>query len=159
MAQHSSTDYDGTEEYLAVLRNEKKYVQDVVVRRALLEGGQVLLDAEIERAVLLRDSPERSPETTALPLGAIADGIRMYAREYEGQQQVVIGPSGDTAHVAAFVELGHTLVRGTKSGAEVIGEVGPHPFLRPAYEASIEGVFETVRDSMREGIQEVTRGR
>jgi len=159
MAKHSTTYYDGTEEYLAVLQRQKQYMQDVVVRRALLEGGRVLLDEEIGRALFLNESPARSPETTALPLGAIADGLRMVAREYEGQQQVVIGPNAKTAHVAAFVELGHALVKKTKSGPEVIGDVGPHPFLRPAYEASIEGVFETVRDSMREGIQEVTRGR
>jgi len=60
-----------------------------------------------------------------------------------------IGPHKD-AFYALFVEFGHALVRGTrKATRKVIGNVPPHPFMRPAFDESKRNVRQTILLSLK----------
>lgn len=149
MAKSSSEYIDGTEKYLANLARYRKWVRDTAIRNALKAGGRVLLAAERRRAPVLKEKV--GPHSTALDPGTLKNGLRMASREWEGKPQVVVGPNQKTAHVAAWVELGHANIKGKGAGASIGEEDTPaHAWLRPAYESSISGVKEAIVESMRE---------
>ena len=140
-------------------------MRDRIALDATKAASQVIADAMRERA------PERvitTPHSNAIPRGALKRDIRVKATLDADAGMVVatIGPS-HYAHVARWVEYGHRLVKGGSSkvlgsgktsgaGAE-IGEVPPHPFLRPAFGESLQQAMETFRATPAQGITEVLR--
>lgn len=142
-----------------------------VVDAALRAGGKVFLEAVTAAA------PERAPTPsgTALPPGALAHDIGMrLGKNDEGLPAEIIAPGRATEHVARFVEYGHRIVRGGYSkatyrhgrfvgylgpgrqlrdeGGELM-EVQPYPFIRPAYEASVNGAIDAFVAALKEGIE------
>jgi HK97 gp10 family phage protein len=150
MAQSTANELPGTADYVAALKQRAKFTSTVAIRKALRAGGNVLLEAERAAAPVIKPG---TAGASSLPPEALRDGLRMYSRDYEGEPQVVVGPNGKTAHVAAFVELGHAEVVGKGASAKVVGEVQAYPWIRPAYESSIGGVEEAMVDSMKESLK------
>jgi HK97 gp10 family phage protein len=120
-------------------------IQDKAMRASLRAGGKVFQAAIQERA------PERVEDGgNSLPVGALAADITLkVGRDEEGTLSAVVSPGKRTAHVAGWVEYGHRLVRGgyakfNKAGKKIrgpgaqVGTVPEHPFIRPAFEASVE---------------------
>jgi HK97 gp10 family phage protein len=130
---------------------------------AVRAGGEVIRDAMISAAPIL---DERTAHSTALAPGALKADIkvRMSKREAEkqGEPVAVIGPGKKTARVARWVEYGHRLVKGgqlkilangrTKGRGKLVGEVVEHPFLRPAFEASVGEAQAVVKETMKREI-------
>jgi HK97 gp10 family phage protein len=113
-------------------------------RKAVRAGATVILEAMVERAPIL---DKKTAESTALDPGALkADlDIKMQRVDEAGYLRAWIGPGKLTGRVAHWVEFGHFLVKGgylslkrgkLQGAGRRVGEVPPHPFLRPAYEVS-----------------------
>lgn len=137
--------------------------RDYIVK-AVKAAAQVIADAMQEQA------PERAegPSGDALPPGAMREDIKVRERvDKDGFATARIGPGKDTAHVARWVEYGHRQVAGgvnrvlasgkTRGAGHEIGQVPPHPFLRPAFERSeakaIERFKEVLRDEIAGGLK------
>lgn len=58
---------------------------------------------------------------------------------------------GKEGHKANWVEYGHRMV-GHKPGKADLGEVPPHPFMRPAFEASADAAIEAFTDSLTDSV-------
>lgn len=131
-------------------------------RKALRAGGKVIEKTMKARAPVLES---RTAQSTALPPGAVRDGIRTYVHDGEdGEPEALIGPAAKVEHVARWVEFGHRQVKGGYSkvlangrtrgpgkAAEV--DVPAHPFLRPAYEESREAALAAEQASLAETIE------
>lgn len=77
--------------------------------------------------------------------GFLQDHIIVELQEATPQKAVVAVGTDKKGFYGLFVEMGHRLVRGRKrSEKKEIGYVPPHPFLRPALEASEEEVKKTI---------------
>lgn len=134
----------GLEELAAELRR----VSDVVEQYAMVAGvkaGCKVIAHEMREAAPVLD--ERTAKSTSLEPGALKEGIKVFApHAKDGYVEEIVGPSSKTQYVADWVEYGHRLVKGGQSLAvgngkwrgsgHEIGEVKPHPFLRPAFEAA-----------------------
>jgi HK97 gp10 family phage protein len=146
------------------MRLLREAVRDQGVRDGVRAGGIVIRDAMRLQAPIL---DHRTAKSTALEPGAIKRDIRSRLRQTDrlGYAQAIIGPRL-TAHVASWVEYGHQLIKRIKAvGARlhvagggqgrVIGTVDPQPFLRPAYEASIEKAKQAFAEVIEKEIKEV----
>ncbi len=141
---------------------------DKILFKALRAG------AEIERAEIQQNAPTAeippSSGSDALPQGALAADIEMHAiRTKEGEPAYWVVPGKLTAHVARWVEYGHALIRGGYSrlitkGANagrrrgpgaVAGQVPPHPFLRPSWEAAEAPAQAAIRASLAKSINSI----
>lgn len=120
--------------------------------RMVRAGARVFQEA-IEAAAPVLD--ERTANSTALEPGALKGDIHVSVKHNAvGTAEAFVGPGKDTRHVARFVEFGHRLVKGgyskvvaggkTRGPGVEIGEVPAHPFVRPAYEASVAAAEEAM---------------
>lgn len=137
-------------------------ISDKGMDRVVRAGARVFRDAVEEAAPVL---DERTANSTALEPGALKADIRMGLRHNAvGTAEAHVGPGKDTARVARWVEYGHRLVKGGYSkvlaggktrgpGAE-IGEVAAHPFIRPAYEASLSAAEEAMAAELDKVVKE-----
>jgi Bacteriophage HK97-gp10, putative tail-component len=133
-----------------------------ITRKALRSGAMVIRDAVAERA------PERPdlPSGTALPIGALKNDIiiRSYTND-NGKEVASVQPGTMTDHVAAWVEYGHQQVAGGRLSVSGKGSghrlgvhgmtstfVPPHPFFRPAEEASEAAATEAITESLSEDL-------
>jgi HK97 gp10 family phage protein len=64
-----------------------------------------------------------------------------------------VGFSGEEGHIANFVEYGHRMI-GHKPRKKDLGEVKPHPFMRPAAAASADDAIEAFAQSIEESMNE-----
>lgn len=117
----------------------------------------------MESAVRVRlpyDRTASSVEEYGLLLNDLVSIVTIDTNGNGGQVQITFRKK---AMVALWVEYGHRLVRGgrlaskkNKSGkGTVIGQVPPHPFLRPAFEAAADAAIDAfvaaVQSYMTEG--------
>jgi HK97 gp10 family phage protein len=129
--------------------------------KAVRAGGHVIRDAMIERAPVL---DRKTPGSTSLAPGALRAGIRAGVLKDETPTTAIIGPNAKVAHVARWVEYGHRQVSGGSSavlaggrtrGAGKAGvDVPAHPFLRPAFEASVGPAQVAMAESLKMTIEE-----
>jgi HK97 gp10 family phage protein len=133
-----------------------------IVRKALRSGAMIVRDAVAARA------PERPdlPSGTALPIGALKNDIviRSYTND-KGEAAVSVQPGSLTNFAAAMVEYGHQMVLGGRLSKDDKGTghrvgthgmtttfVPPHPFFRPAVEASEAAATEAISESLSEDL-------
>ena len=67
---------------------------------------------------------------------------------------IIIGPS-KKSYWGIFVEFGHVLVAGTKKkgNRRIIGNVPPHPFMRPALDESREAINAAIIDGINRALE------
>jgi len=63
-----------------------------------------------------------------------------------------VGFAGEQATVANALEYGHAMV--THAG-ETIGQEKPHPFMRPAFDASADAALEAFTESLADTLKEI----
>lgn len=132
------------------LRRLDMTIRTTAVEASVKAGAEVIADAMRVR------TPERveSASGTALRPGAMRRDIRVTeTMDRDGFAVATIGPGKKTQHVALWVEYGHALTKGPRRRGHVVGNVAPHPFLRPAFEASQREAIEAFRRTMDEAIQ------
>lgn len=132
------------------------------VRRALQAPGKVLRDAIAARAPERPD--ERSPHGS-LPKGRMRASVVFQIFE----KSVAAGIEKKFSHIARFVEFGH--MAGEQTGKESYRDkkgklryrrirakhVPPHPFIRPAFDESIEAAKAAFCTALAEEIARVDR--
>lgn len=134
-------------------------------RRAVRAGARVIAEAMISRAPVLDHTTARS---TSLDPGDLKAGVSARTRQEDGQTVGLAGPKGKEGRigkVAYNVEYGHRMVVGGKSklnsvgqfvgDGKVVGDVPPHPFLRPAFEASAGEALDAMALSLGETLRGV----
>lgn len=154
--------WSGLQEMVAKLENAGVNMRGKPIYEALGKGGNVIAEAMIERAPMLDEHQEGSNQ---LPPGALRDDTRVAFEIIGGEPVALIGPGGKTGHVARWVEYGHRMVTGgyskvlpngkTRGPGNSDGEVIAHPYLRPAFEASVGEAVEVVSESLKESFKEV----
>jgi len=68
-----------------------------------------------------------------------------------GLLEIGFGPLG---HIALWLEYGHRMV-GHKPTLKVLGEVQPHPFMRPAFDACADRAVEAFVDAVKSTLKSV----
>ncbi|HEV2463544.1 MAG TPA: HK97-gp10 family putative phage morphogenesis protein [Acidobacteriaceae bacterium] len=153
-----SIEFQGLQELEAKLQSMGTDQAARAVNRGLKAGAQVF-QAAVEGAAPMRPD---LPSGTALPPGALKSDIVTHKAVVDGELAQIIGPAKHTRHAAIWVEYGHRLVRGgysrlMKNGkyrgpGKQIGTVPPHPFIRPAFEASAREATETAIAAIEEEV-------
>ncbi len=107
---------------------------------------------DLERSVLagaepiLSDMVDRTPEHTGLLKSEIV--AETLAKD---ALHVTVGIGAFGSKHAHLVEYGHQLVRGGPlgGGGHVVGQVPPHPFIRPAYDEHKDDAVTALGDELR----------
>ncbi|RZU39327.1 HK97-gp10 family putative phage morphogenesis protein [Edaphobacter modestus] len=156
-----SIDIKGLSETKAMLENLSTKAADAAIRTALRAGAAIEVAAIEERA------PVNETGGGTLPPGALANDISVtMTRSDQGNIAAIVGPGKLTRHAANWVEYGHRMVTGgrstviksgrnagkTKGPGSAVGDVDPHPFIRPAFEATAEQVAQTIADTLAEEV-------
>jgi HK97 gp10 family phage protein len=155
-----SVDFSACDAYFAEIADPARVKK--ITRKALRKGAMVIRDAVAARA------PERPelPSGTALPIGALQNDIIVRSStDDNGREIATVQPGALTNHVAGWVEFGHQLVTGGKLSTSGKGSghrvgvhamtstfVPPHPFFRPAEEASEAAATEAITESLSEDL-------
>jgi HK97 gp10 family phage protein len=152
----------GVQELVAKLEKARVQMTGPEMKKALRAGGRVIKAAMVERAPVL---DAKTANSTSLEPGALREGIRVYAPPNDDPADVLIGPAARVAHVARWGEYGHRQVSGgylkllgngsTRGTGEAGEDVPAHPFLRPAFEASVAEAGEAIAASLAESYREV----
>ena len=135
-----------------------------IVRKGLRAAGMVFVESIQRSAAGLKRWPQRTAESTALPLGAIADDIGMrMGKDDDGLPAAIVGPGPLTRHAAKWVEYGHRLVKGgystigrngkVRGPGHVIGEVPQYPFIRTGFEGAAGTAVDTFVTTVREAVE------
>ena len=123
------------------------------VHTALAPAGKVFADA-ISALAPVRTDDHVGPKGLPLPPGALKRDITFQVF----QKTVVAGTTKDTANVGLWVEFGHNIVeRGgnARKGKGISGRTAPHPFIRPAFDASVGAAEQAFVDSLRAQLEAV----
>ena len=142
-----------------------------IYREVLMEGGEELKVAVVERAPL--NKWPITDGSNALPEGAIKEGIAVSYLPNDVEPMVAVGPNRATLAVARDVEYGHRMIYGgysreTKPGSGKYRgpgkvakreRVAAYPFLRPALEASGQGILDHMKMNLETKIVEKFNGR
>lgn len=146
---------DGLNEVKEMLDNLAEKEADRIIRKALRAGGVITQDAVQSFAPVRPDLPSG----TALPPNALENDITLTVKKINSNQySAIIQPGKATRHVANFVEYGHRLVRGgyskiikkgrnagkTRGPGSEVGFVPAHPFVRVAFESTVDKVTELI---------------
>lgn len=155
----------GLNEMVAQMNTLREQVSGPIAKRAVRAAGNVIKAAMIERTP---ENIEKNAGSDSLEPGAVKADIkvRFPAEEQVLETTALIGPGGKTSHVARWVEYGHRMVHGGQSKVSASGkltgagtasavDVPAHPFLRPAYEASLEAAQEAEAAVLREELQKL----
>lgn len=161
----------GLDELDDFLRTSPVEIANGPIRKALKAGGDVLQKAIVERAPVL-EMPQ-SPNSTALPPGALKGDITLKVTVAQGGGTAVVEPGKFTRHVARWVEYGHHMVRGGyakfsgpgASAKQLRGagkwlkdnDVPPHPFIRPAVEAAIDEATRVMYETFGREMAKIAR--
>ncbi len=151
----------------ALVRRMEQLREDMVkkaARKAVRAGAQVIAEAMVERAPVQKAKTKGS---NALDPGELKADIKVRnVPDDAGEVAATAGPGHKTAHAARWVEWGHRDVHGGSSrvvdgkgrtrgpGKASAQDVPPHPFLRPAFEESVQEA-EAKRDAV---LREVWEG-
>lgn len=124
-----------------------------VAERAMIDG--VTKGAQMFQEAITDAAPVRPdlPSGTALPPGKLKSEIQIrLAKLRNGTIATFIEPSKAVRHAARWVEYGHRLVSGgrltKRGGGKIKGIVVPHPFVRPAFEATESAALDTVEQTI-----------
>lgn len=123
------------------------------VHTALTPAGKVLADA-ISALAPVRTDDHVGPKGLPLPPGALKRDITFEVF----QKTVVAGTTKETANVGLWVEYGHnTVSRGgnARKGKGITGRTAAHPFIRPAFDASVGPAEQAFVDSLRVQLEAV----
>lgn len=155
-AKPVSVRVDGADE---ILRNLNR-LPPQVRRQHLLEA--VKPGAEIIRQAIEEKAPrgEGDKEYKGRKIGHLADSIVVEGRVVDDDAVIYsIGPDKDH-YYARWVEFGHALIKVTnriknakgrtvKRETRKIGEVPPHPFMRPGYDSSKDDAERAVARELK----------
>lgn len=106
------------------------------MRECALKGAEVIR-AETEAKAPVGPSRVRVLKSgQRLQQGGLLKGdiVKDLRKQTKAKVDVYVGPSQKTGWYAAFVEDGHAIVVDGKK----VGDVPPHPFLRPAFDATTD---------------------
>jgi len=155
---------EGMEGVKAALAQFDVKVQDKAMRAGLRDAAEVMQGAVAAAA------PERPalPSGNALPPGALRSDITLVVKRDAGILEAIVQPGKYTFHVARWVEYGHRLAKGGQIAWEgmvngrrrrrgghghLIGDVPAHPFIRPAFEASIQASIAAFVDGLKAALK------
>jgi hypothetical protein len=101
-----------------------------IERAGLREVNKVVKPALIEATPVATKEP--SPLSTALPIGKLRESVRARVLEPKGDLgRAAVVDFGKYGHVADWVDAGHVLVKGGRTGkGKQIGHVPAKPFVR-----------------------------
>jgi hypothetical protein len=134
-----------------------------IATHALEVGGAIMQDAVKERAPV-RTTPWSGRTKNLswnLPPGALKSDVQLYVgknKEGEGVKATIIA-GRYTLPVSRWVEFGH-LVRRKKGRGRALGAFGPpkpHPYIRPAFEATASASYEAVRATILEDVARISK--
>ena len=139
MAEEFSVDISGIEETCAMLDRLPVNVAKRAFAGALAAAAVPIVEALEASTPVLRGDLK----------AAIVTDIFVDAQGKGGQASIGFGKEG---HVANFVEYGHRMV-GHKPGKKELGEVQPHPFMRPAAASSGEAAIGAFAESVKQTVE------
>lgn len=119
-------------------------------------AGKPLREAAMAGAEVIRQEAVRNAQAHQRT-GTLAGDIHAeIAKESLGERVVVhIGP-GKKGWYGRLVEMGHALVRGSrKADKRVIGQVPPHPWLRPALDTKKEEAKQAMAEEMERRLERI----
>ena len=131
---------EGLQETYALLENAPRNLVARGFRRGLQAAGNVI-GAELGR---------RTPQREGKLVRSIKTDITLDAQFRGGEVDVNFGAQG---YKAAWVEYGHHMV-GHKPGKKKLGEVPPHPFMRPTFSAAGGAAVDAFEAELEETIAE-----
>lgn len=131
--------------------------------KAVRAGAQIIAKAMVQSAPVL---DVKTSGSNSLEPGELKADIKARVFTEDGEVFALAGPGEGTAYAARFVEYGHRMVVGgpktmrsdgkmRRSRASMIygKDIPAHPFLRPAYEASVQEAIETRDAILAEGLK------
>jgi HK97 gp10 family phage protein len=135
MADEFSISISGIDEACALLDRVPKETARVGIARSLAAAAVPIVEAVDARTPVGATEELKAALNTDISLDS--DG-------YGGSASINFGKQG---HVANFVEYGHRMI-GHKPGKKELGEVKPHPFMRPAAAASADAAVEAFTETL-----------
>jgi HK97 gp10 family phage protein len=130
----------GIEEACAMLTAAPDNVVKIAYGKALAAAAVPIVEA-LEAA---------TPQDTGKLKESIVSDIALDA---DGKGGVLsVGFSGNQGHIANFVEYGHRMI-GHKPEKKDLGQVQPHPFMRPAASVSADAAIEAFAESVEETVR------
>lgn len=138
----------GLAEVQRMMREAPKQVAVLGLAKALHAGGHVIESAVAER------TPERDEGARSGDAGHLIDALTLDVQVDTGAKGGVASVHfGNLSHIAGFVEKGHRLI-GHRPNKKQIGNVVPHPFMRPAADASEDAAIGAFSDSLSKSVEE-----
>ena len=131
---------DGLEETFALLKDAPRNLVARGFRRGLQAAGNVI-GAELAK---------RTPQREGKLIRSIKTDITLDSQFRGGEVDINFGAQG---YKAAWVEYGHRMV-GHKPGKKLLGEVAPHPFMRPAANAAGGAAVDAFEAELEQTIRE-----
>lgn len=166
---------EGLSDVKAMLETLKTTAADRCIRKALRAGAAIEKDA-IETAAPIRPD---LPSGTALPPGALANDVTVSIKRVDADNTVaIVHPGKYTKHAANWVEYGHRQVTGGRSklmddgstrgsgrqiyvspkkGQVGLGTVPAHPYIRPAFESSLQAVTDAMTTTLAEEVTKAAK--
>lgn len=136
MAEEFSIAISGIDEACAMLDRVPKETVKVAFSRALAAAAVPIV--------------ETLNATTPEDTGELVDHLRTdIAISADGKGGKASINFGDQGYIANFVEYGHRMV-GHEPDLKDLGNVKPHPFMRPAASSAAEAAVEEFERSLRE---------
>lgn len=131
-------------------------------RRSLKKAATVMQDA------IKAHAPVRSGEYASggeLQPGELAQAIKQHIHVPDNDAILagaptgfVIAPEGNLYGLAVAIEYGHANKRGRKGGVQTShGRTPEHPFIRPAFDTTVEASEAVYEASMVEEIEKATK--
>jgi len=137
---------EGAKELKAQLKKLRLEVGGPILADAVNAGGEELLEETRARA------PARRGVLLANLVLRRASKSRKSGLFRKGIARARVGYRKAASH-AGPVEVGHRIVR----AGRVLGHVPPHPFMRPAFDATKERLAQTIGRELGAGIDRASR--
>lgn len=135
-----SVKLEGLDKAQQVMRELGPQLAQRGLRKGLQAGADVLGTA-IQAA---------TPIKTGLLKASVGTSVSLSNKDQAGIGAVGFGKQG---YVARLVEFGHRIVsKGKKLGKRETGKAAPHPFMRPAFDASAQTAVDAFIRVLRETI-------
>jgi HK97 gp10 family phage protein len=150
---------EGLDGVKAALDKFDAKVQDHAMRTGLRAAGAVMQGAVGAAAPVL---DERTAGSNALPVGALKSDITLQVTRKDGVLMAIVQPGKLTYYVARWVEYGHMLVKGGRlsmkrgklqGSGKTIGHVPAHPFIRPAFDATVGTSVQAFAAALKEDLK------
>ena len=124
----------GLKECIEMVEEAPRNIVMLGYARALAAGIYVIAEAVVSRA----------PVETGDMAKALVINVEINQTSLNGMAEMGFGKQD---HVAMWVEYGHRMV-GHRPGKKVLGDVPPHPFMRPGFDASAEAAIGAFIESL-----------